>query len=119
MFANALPTEYMVRVWDVFLLEGPVFLIRVGLALAACARAPLLACTDARRALALLARPPPDGLPPDADAFVALAMGVRLRDDDVRAQRAKMEARLRASARPPPARTSALGSIGIALRRGG
>jgi hypothetical protein len=107
MFANALPTEYMVRVWDVFLLEGPVFLIRVGLALAACARAPLLACTDARRALALLARPPP------------LAMAVRLRDDDVRAQRAKMEARLRASARPPPARTSALGSIGIALRRGG
>jgi hypothetical protein len=108
----------MVRVWDLFLLDGPVFLIRVGLALATCARSQLLQCTDARRALALLSRPPADGLPADADAFIALAMGIRMRDEDVLKQRAKMEARLRATARPATSRLSGLGSLGISLRRG-
>lgn len=106
----------MVRVWDVFLLDGPIFLIRIGLALAACTRNQLLQCTDARRALAMLARPPGDCLPADADAFIGLAMSMKLKDDDFNKQRSKMETRLRASAldrRPAASRAS----FGISLRR--
>jgi hypothetical protein len=118
IFANALPNDFMVRVWDIFLLDGPVFLIRVGLALAFCARKALLQCPDARRALAILARPPADGLPADAEAFITLTMNMKLKDDEVARQRLKMEARLRASqAEKRPLAQRVGGSLGISIRR--
>jgi hypothetical protein len=94
IFANALPDDLMDCVWDVFLLDGPVFLICSGLGLAFCAQKALLQCPMPLRALAILARPPTDGLP---EAFITLTMNMKLEDDEVARQRLKMEARLRAS----------------------
>jgi hypothetical protein len=110
----------MVRVWDIFLLDGPLFLLRVGLAIAQCARNQLMQCPDARKALALLARPPVEDLPADVEAFIGLAMGIKMKEDDMLKQRAKMEARLKASQhdrRPGGGVVSKIAGLGISIRR--
>ena len=54
IFANALPVETMLRVWDVFMLEGTKVLHRVALALLRVAEPRLLACADQQEALCVL-----------------------------------------------------------------
>jgi hypothetical protein len=39
--------------------------------------------------------PAPSSLPPTSDAFIALAFSFKLKDDDVRKQRIKMEAQVK------------------------
>ena len=51
LFANALPVETTLRVWDAFLLEGSKVLHRVGLALLRVAEPRLLACGDQQELL--------------------------------------------------------------------
>jgi hypothetical protein len=81
-----------------------MFLFRVGLALVCCCRKQLLKAHDAPSALSMLASPPREYLPADADVFIRLAHAVRLREPDVLKQRVKMKARLRQVTlpRPPP-----------------
>ena len=54
LFANSLPIETTLRVWDAFLLEGTKVLHRVGLALLRIAEPRLLACTDQQELLCTL-----------------------------------------------------------------
>ena len=54
LFANSLPIETTLRVWDAFLLEGTKVLHRVGLALLRVAEPRLLACTDQQELLCTL-----------------------------------------------------------------
>jgi len=51
VFANSLPIETTLRVWDAFLLEGCKVLHRIGLALLRIAQPRLLACTDQQELL--------------------------------------------------------------------
>ncbi|KAI0757841.1 RabGAP/TBC [Daedaleopsis nitida] len=105
VFADALPPDYLVRVWDVFLFEGVTFLYRAGLALFSCMRRTLLQSTSPEAVLHVLSCPPPDALPASPDGFVELAFTVKLKDDDVRKQRSKLEAQVKrrtAHARPSP-----------------
>ncbi|KAA1476351.1 hypothetical protein DENSPDRAFT_843281 [Dentipellis sp. KUC8613] len=95
MFVEALPTEYFLRVWDIFLSEGVVFLFRVGLALVTCCRRALLECTTTDRALELLLRPPGLLLSSNPDTLIELAGSAKLKDDDVRKQRTKLEAQVK------------------------
>ena len=53
-FANYLPTETTLRVWDAFLLEGTKVLHRIGLALLRIAEPRLLACTDQQELLTVI-----------------------------------------------------------------
>ncbi|VDB95811.1 unnamed protein product, partial [Peniophora sp. CBMAI 1063] len=93
LFVEALPSEYFQRIWDIFLSEGVVFLFRAGMAVLTCTRRTLLDTKGADACLALLRRPPQhliaDRTP---DALVELALAAKLKDDDVRKQRIKMEA---------------------------
>jgi len=91
LFYDTIPPEYHLRVWDVFLFEGVPFLFRVGLALLTCCRRPLLEAQSRDRALYILSQVPAQCLPPNGDALIELAMSKRLKDDDIRKARSKVE----------------------------
>ncbi|KAI5119214.1 hypothetical protein M0805_007725 [Coniferiporia weirii] len=93
LFTSSLPLDYANRIWDVYLCDGPPFLFRVGLALLSSCRSSLEAARDRSSAISVLTRP--DGLPTDPEALINAALATRLRDDDVRKQRTKLEAQLK------------------------
>ncbi|KAF9258596.1 RabGAP/TBC [Marasmius fiardii PR-910] len=105
LFVGSLPTDYINRVWDFFLYEGVPFLIRVGLAIVYCCRRALLDATNEETALNYLRYPLPNWLPPSADAFITLALSFKVKDDDVRKQRIKMEAQVKRQAQQAPRST--------------
>lgn len=98
-------------VLDVFEIEvdsvGIPYLYRVGLVVVNCIRHLLLQANTEEAALAHLVRPPPACLP-SANELLVLAANVKLKDDDVRKQRIKMEQQLKRAtqARPPNGVTS-------------
>ncbi|TFK48093.1 hypothetical protein OE88DRAFT_1665186 [Heliocybe sulcata] len=113
IFAHALPPDTLHRVWDVFLYEGVVFLLRVGLAVAASCRKLIMESTKADAAVNILRNPPPNCLPANPEAFIAMALGMKLKDDDIRKQRNKMEAQVkkqaqRSASTPGTPQTSAI-----------
>lgn len=81
---------------------GIPYLMRVGLVVINCVRHLLLQASSEETALAHLAHPPPACLP-SATELLVLAANVKLKDDDVRKQRIKMEQQLKRTtqARPP------------------
>ncbi|EGO22771.1 hypothetical protein SERLADRAFT_393378 [Serpula lacrymans var. lacrymans S7.9] len=95
LFVGTLPVDYLHRVWDMFLYDGVTFLFRVAMVLIQCCRHLLLQSTSEASALEHLSRPPLACLPSNADAFLALTMSMKLKDDDVRKQRIKMEAQVK------------------------
>ncbi|KAI0038339.1 RabGAP/TBC [Auriscalpium vulgare] len=116
LFVEALPTEYFQRVWDIFLSEGIVYLIRVGLAILTLCRRVVLDGKGEGQVLNILARPPAILMSSSPDNLIELANSFKVKDDDIRKQRVKMEAQLkrqtqsrlaatapgqRASAQPP------------------
>jgi len=72
-------------------LVGVPILIRTGMAIVYCCRRAILDSKSEEAACAMLRRPNPNWLPPSADAFIVLLNTVKLKDDDVRKQRVKME----------------------------
>ncbi|KAJ3507830.1 hypothetical protein NLJ89_g6085 [Agrocybe chaxingu] len=115
LFVGTLPPEYLNRVWDLFLFEGIPFLLRVALALMICCRRRLLDATSEEVVLQTLSQPPSAWLPAAPDAFLSLAFSVKLKDDDIRKQRVKMEAQVKRQTQAP--RPSNVGGAGISLPR--
>ncbi|KLO06753.1 RabGAP/TBC [Schizopora paradoxa] len=96
VFTTTLPPECVNRVWDVFLCEGPPFLFRIGLALLNLCRPHIESCKDKTSALVILAQPDALSLlPSDPDDLITSALSVKLKDDDVRKQRVKLEAQMK------------------------
>jgi len=95
LFVEALPTEYFQRIWDIFLSEGVAFLFRVGLALLTCCRRTILDTTGAVALLSLLRTPPTVLISSTPDRLIELANSMKLKDDDIRKQRVKLEAQTR------------------------
>ena len=81
---------------------GIPYLYRIGLVVINCVRHLLLQANTEEAALAHLVHPPPACLP-SATELLVLAANVKLKDDDVRKQRIKMEQQLKKTtqARPP------------------
>ncbi|KAI0770873.1 rab-GTPase-TBC domain-containing protein [Trametes elegans] len=100
VFADSLSQDYLLRVWDVFLFEGVTFLFRAGLAVFSSCRRLVMQSTSPDSILDILAHPPPSTLPPNPDAFVELALSVKLKDDDIRKQRNKLEAQVKRRTQP-------------------
>jgi len=71
---------------------GVPFLFRVGLALFTCCRRPLLEAQSRDRALSILSQVPAQCLPLNGDELIELAMSKKLKDDDIRKTRSKVEA---------------------------
>ncbi|KAH9970530.1 rab-GTPase-TBC domain-containing protein [Lactifluus volemus] len=92
LFVETLPSDYFQRVWDIFLSEGMVFLLRVGLALVTCCHRTLLDIHQEAEALNLLLHPPQFLISSSPDLLIELANSFRLKDDDIRKQRVKLEA---------------------------
>ncbi|KAK7035743.1 rab-GAP TBC domain-containing protein [Favolaschia claudopus] len=113
LFVDSLPLEYLNRVWDLFLFEGIPFLFRVGLALVYCCRQRILECSKREALFGLLNHPSPNWLPPSPDAFVALALSFKLKDDDVRKQRIKMEAQVKRQTQTPRANPAATRAMSL------
>jgi TBC1 domain family member 10 len=64
--------------------------------------------------LETIRHPPPRLLPPTPDAFVALALDQKLKDDDVRKQRIKMEAQVkRQTQAQTPRKSTATAAISL------
>ncbi|KZP21794.1 RabGAP/TBC [Athelia psychrophila] len=95
LFAESLPVEYLHRIWDIFLYEGVPFLFRIGMAIVHCCRHYMLSSTSEAAALEVLVHPPAACLPPNPEVFITLANSFKLKDDDVRKQRIKMEAQVK------------------------
>lgn len=74
---------------------GVAFLFRVGLALVHCSRRYLLQSNNESSALNHLVHPQTSCLPPSPDAFINLAYSFKLKHDDIRKQRIKMEAQVK------------------------
>lgn len=102
LFVDALPSEYVNRVWDLFLFEGLPFLIRVGLAVIQCCRRAILECKNEESLLRYITVPPPTWFPPTVEAFITVVTSTKLKDDDVRKQRVKMEAQIKRQTQPAP-----------------
>jgi len=117
LFFDALPVEYHLRVWDVFLFEGIPFLFRIGLALFSCCRRALLESQGKERTVAVLSRIPLPCLPSTPDALVELAMSMKLKDDDVRKHRGKMEAQLKRQTQSRVIKPATNGGAPISLPR--
>lgn len=88
------------------------FLIRVGLAIVSCCRTQILESRSDETVLALLQHLHPNLLPSTSDSFLQLALSVKLKDDDVRKQRIKMEAQVKRQTQTPRM-TSTHGSISL------
>lgn len=112
LFVGTLPVDHLHRIWDIFLYEGMPFLFRVGLAVIHCVRRLLLQATSEESVLESLTHPPVACLPSSADDLLSLCFSMKLKDDDVRKQRVKMEAQVR---RQTQARTHA--TIGMPSRQ--
>lgn len=111
LFVGTLPPEYLNRVWDLFLYEGVPFLIRIGLALISCLRRQILESTNDEAVLHMLHHISPLALPPSPDNFIASTLSVKLKDDDIRKQRVKMEAQVKRQTQAP--RLPSSGSISL------
>lgn len=83
------------------IIAGVPFLLRVGLAIVSACRRQILDSTSEPEVLRLLAHPHPSMLPATADAFISLAFSVKLKDDDIRKQRVKMEAQVKRQTQAP------------------
>src|SRR4051812_31701265 len=77
---------------NVIVAAGVPFLLRVALTLTiVCRRVAISSKPASEQAiLSTLARPPPAWLPPSPEAFLTMAMGMKMKDDDIRKQRLKM-----------------------------
>jgi hypothetical protein len=121
LFVGCLSVDHLHRLWDIFLYDGELsplirsivenrranlvgipYLFRVGLVVVNCVRHLLLQASTEEAALAHLVHPPPACLP-SAMEFLVLAANVKLKDDDIRKQRVKMEQQLKRTTqvRPP------------------
>ncbi|KAJ7836619.1 rab-GTPase-TBC domain-containing protein, partial [Mycena leptocephala] len=107
LFVDALPHDYLNRVWDLFLFEGIPFLFRVSLALLYSCRRQVLEAINRDSLFDVLNHPSPNWLPPSPDAFIALAFSFKVKDEDVRKQRIKMEAQIKRQTRTPHAKPAA------------
>ncbi|KAJ3520195.1 hypothetical protein NMY22_g12857 [Coprinellus aureogranulatus] len=97
-----------------FLYDGVPFLMRVGLSIISFVRRQLLECRSDEAALSLLHRPPPHVLPPTPENYLSFVYSVKLKDDDVKKQRVKMEAQVkRQTQQQPRVNGNAAGSISL------
>ena len=71
-------------------MQGLPLLIRVGLAVISCCRRAILECKTEESLLRYITAPPPTWFPPTVDAFITVVMSAKVKDDDVRKQRAKL-----------------------------
>ncbi|RPD56478.1 hypothetical protein L227DRAFT_260045 [Lentinus tigrinus ALCF2SS1-6] len=70
--------------------------------------------------LVALSRPPPGVLPPNPDAFIELAFSMKLKDDDIRKQRNKLEAQVNrrtAQTRASPISPATPQTISLPMKR--
>ncbi|KAF9499150.1 RabGAP/TBC [Pleurotus eryngii] len=103
LFVNVIPSSYVQRVWDIFLFEGIPFLVRAGLALISTCRRQIVEATSPEAVLQLLQHPPSSLLLSSPDAFLSLLNSFKLKDDDFRKQRIKMEAQVKRQTQAPRA----------------
>jgi TBC1 domain family member 10 len=75
--------------------QGVVFLFRVGLAIVTCCHRTLLGVQQEAEALNLLTHPPSFLISSSPDLFIELANSFKLRDDEIRKQRVKLEAQVK------------------------
>jgi len=114
LFVDVVPMDYVNRIWDNFLYEGVAFLFRVAVVIFSSCKQYILDAIGREAVVNILVHPPLSCLPPNPDAFIELAHAAKVKDDDVRKQRSKMEA---IAKRQTQSRTLShqTGSGGIAL----
>ncbi|KAG6916394.1 hypothetical protein DXG01_007021 [Tephrocybe rancida] len=101
LFVGFLPSDHLNRVWDIFLFEGVPFLFRVAIVLVSCCRRQIFEASSADAALSAVLRPSPEILPTSPEALITLALAVKLKDDDLRKQRVKLEAQIKHQTQAP------------------
>lgn len=94
VFAGTLPLPHLHRVWDLFIYEGIPFLFRVGLNILSLSRRYFLEgpMNPNIPPTMYLLHPPAEAFPADPEVFIAQTLAVKLKDDDIRKSRVKMEA---------------------------
>jgi hypothetical protein len=77
------------------LIPGMVFLIRIGLAIMTCCHRTLLEVHQQSEVLKILTRPPPFLISSSPETLIELANSFRIKDDNIRKQRVKLEAQMK------------------------
>ncbi|KAF8329853.1 rab-GTPase-TBC domain-containing protein [Cantharellus anzutake] len=99
LFSVTLPSSHLNRTWDVIMLfETAPILFRIGLAIISFAQPYIMnpaRCRTGAEALAYLSQPPAEIFPPDPDQIVQTAMSVKLKEDELRKMRSKVEHEVR------------------------
>lgn len=72
-----------------------MFLLRTALAILICFKQALLDANSPEAVMAILLNPPASLLPTQADAFIDIVFSVKMKDDDIRKQRNKLEAQVK------------------------
>ncbi|KAG6826478.1 hypothetical protein H0H92_015651 [Tricholoma furcatifolium] len=85
LFVGSLPADYLNRVWDIFLFE----------------------------AIQIVLRPAPELLPTSPEALITLALAVKLKDEDLKKQRVKLEAQAKRQTMPRTAPVATPGAISL------
>ena len=80
-----------------FPFPGPIYLFRVALALLTLLKRSLMNMPSPQvpNVLELLQKPPVATLPPDPDGLLAHTFTVKIKEDDIRKQRSRLEAQLK------------------------
>ena len=78
------------------MITGTPFIFRIGLAILSCCRSAIESSSDRTTILSYLSRPEMLSLlPEDPEEFINLAMAIKIKDDEIKKQRVKVETDLR------------------------
>ncbi|KAF8317455.1 RabGAP TBC [Clavulina sp. PMI_390] len=99
IFACALPPSYLPRIWDtIMFFSDPTFILRLGLAMLKLCRPFIMdaaRCHSGEDARNYLIRPPLTVFPKDPDSILSIAFSLKMKEDELKKLRPKVEAQLK------------------------
>ena len=118
LFTRIVPWQTLLRIWDVFLYEGPTWILRTALGIIRIIRDPLMdrrVCPEGGEGLRLLLHPPQQLLTPEN--IIPCALSVKLKDGEMRKLSRQASKLVRTSFNQSRGRSNAANKDGASVSR--